>query len=783
MTKHKRIIVVGDYETHFYQGNDIVYNWCIKHSNKYGVLSSYRNLEKVHIYENKEKGCIYYKGIDVDDYIKLIQGFNRDTTIFYHNGGGFDFHYLKEGLRDFGLTKSMTHALCKKDKNNIKMKKYCNCGCKASKKKGKVIINPKIETLEKGLFSTRMSFLKKMYKKYQDRWKGTKREHTKDYLSLWNKLNPNEYRIQARENQSILILDVGIEDIKRHAGVEWKTRRVEHRDSRELFEGSIKSFGENLAKHYNDNKWIKYETPFNKPKGWKPYENIEQFKNDKREWDYVEQDVDILYEWIILMDKVFSMKYWKLTKGETAYTAWQKSFGEKIMKGYIKRGWAKKHKLKGGSLTYKFLNKKKKWSATYTKPAAYKYLIEKYIPVSWLNKPIKKGWNQTIHEYLFRNYYYGGLVHVNEKYRGRVVKNVYGIDINGSYSAQMTKYIKVPTGKPSKIYKKGYDFKFYRIRILKNLTNKKGLPWIPTLNISLCAYEYNKTLKAGQVIYLTDIDYEKFLEKYNVNPNDIEINIELYFKPRLIRTFFIHFINDWQKKKVRAKETNNIPLYFFAKFMLNCLYGKFGTKELRKSRIYFEGYESEHWPIEQTKRVNEHYLPFAIVITSLARMNLVDAVGDNYKDFIYCDTDSLYMRVLPKHLEYDDLKLGSWKIEHSNIEILVRRAKQYIIFKNGKYIPKYSGIDFDLEPIHPEFDDFIEGIETPNQKTSGRRKGKIFIVNEFVKQVHPIWHYDVMTEQEWGKPFSWYRKHFPKMTYADMKEQNRNRYYEWIMYN
>lgn len=204
------------------------------------------------------------------------------------------------------------------------------------------------------------------------------------------------------------------------------------------------------------------------------------------------------------------------------------------------------------------------------------------------------------------------------------------------------------------------------------------------------------------VLYLNCVDLDLFFEHYDV------YNLEYIagWKFRGAVGLFSKYIDKWTTIKIEAKKEGNWGLYNLAKFFLNCLYGKFGTNQKRRSKIP-----------QLTKRgvvkynntsVNYGdgvYLPVASFITSYAREKTIRAaqkITDDYNTgvsnirFVYGDTDSMHCEApgqkTPEGIEIDQYKLGAWKVESK--------------FKRAKYIRQKCYMEYsteDLESLTPEY--------------------------------------------------------------------------------
>ena len=222
----------------------------------------------------------------------------------------------------------------------------------------------------------------------------------------------------------------------------------------------------------------------------------------------------------------------------------------------------------------------------------------------------------------------------------------------------------------------------------------------------------------------------------------------------------------------KAKRENDGALKQIAKLMLNSTYGKFGSKIERVNKYLVKDNDWE----EYIKNATPYYLPLASTITDMARKALVLAVGDKGGDTVYCDTDSLVIKNF-KPSDYPNIKiedketsgkLGYWGWEQGTLKgvsipiknetILVRRAKQYIWYKQGSFEPIKAvfaslWLERDLWPkLTPKT--FITGIDekgveiTCPMKQKTRTPTGIYLDSNFSKVITPAWEYPPLREQK-----------------------------------
>lgn len=187
--------------------------------------------------------------------------------------------------------------------------------------------------------------------------------------------------------------------------------------------------------------------------------------------------------------------------------------------------------------------------------------------------------------------------------------------------------------------------------------------------------EYDTT----QILTMTQVDYYRFLEFYNVY--DFEILDGCWFYSAI--GLFDDYINKYKKIKQESKGA----MRTLAKLFLNNLYGKLATSD---NASYKVAYVKEDGVIG-FKTVESHdkntiYIPCGSAITSASRDFTIRTAQANYygtdKDgFIYADTDSIHCNVSSETLRNVPVHPSDfckWKLESFWDEAIFVRQKTYI---------------------------------------------------------------------------------------------------------
>ena len=335
----------------------------------------------------------------------------------------------------------------------------------------------------------------------------------------------------------------------------------------------------------------------------------------------------------------------------------------------------------------------------------------------------KTGSNKTnLYDYI-KNYYHGGLNIYSYKYNATVVHDLVHIDINSSYPSIM-RYKPIPTYLVDYSADKGIinidPNYYYFIEISKASFKELMLKNIKSKMLRIALIKYlDPVTNLSDSIYL-QTPHIRLIEKI------IKKRIETlpaisYLKYETHGFGGLPVIQTNYQAKTGAKKrgASNGEVQAF-KVPLNSIYG------VSALRAYFPLYEyDENFNLISIGDGNgfkntERNLVFSSSVTAYAFEKLltpltydVEGVDDN---FIYADTDSLFLRIsywnkIKKHVDQDPLKLGAWDLEHKHVlKFYSLNHKKYCLFSEDKQkievfsggIPKSS---FNLDHT---FEDFIK---------------------------------------------------------------------------
>lgn len=286
----------------------------------------------------------------------------------------------------------------------------------------------------------------------------------------------------------------------------------------------------------------------------------------------------------------------------------------------------------------------------------------------------------------WREAYRGGRSQVNPIYKGQILHKVHRYDINSMYPAVMMNE-KLPYGYPIEITKRDTtSFELYCVKIWFEL--KKG--HLPSLlkKAGLYAGEdsYYIDTDGIETIWISSVDYKLLEKHYDI----LYVEFIKMYGFACSNYMFSDYVTKWYNKKSQDSGAQKVV----DKLMLNCLYGKFGSKHKGCRKL---PYLNEEGVVKYTRTDEEelkhYYLPLAIAITSYAHKYIDDAIeATGYENFVYCDTDSVHTRGSLPHHFIDQEKLGKFKYEACEEQCKYVRQKTYITLEEGKIIITCAGM-------------------------------------------------------------------------------------------
>lgn len=373
--------------------------------------------------------------------------------------------------------------------------------------------------------------------------------------------------------------------------------------------------------------------------------------------------------------------------------------------------------------------------------------------------------DMNFYDYI-KSFYRGGLNMYNTKYINKLIDEpCFSIDINSSYPYVMY-HEKIPTwlyfyehySEPTLIPTFLHDDNYFSLyKIDKDVFNRDILTKIKSRVLRQMIVKY----------YNNDNDY------VNINTNTLRMIQDItgidcthirvnsfviyeceYFHARDI-IFQNYFIKTQGKLKNKINMTSpydyhitddiNEHPYSNEEVMLSkvVLNGLYGIPALRSHFNLFRLDENnEMYNIINGYKNTERNILFSTFVTSRSLYNLLvpfqylteNEIDDN---FIYCDTDSLYMKSVAKPLLnpslFDPISLGKWDIENEQIDkMFVLNHKKYAYVTNGKIKIASAGIPKNAFDTSVDFETFVreqffDGAIIENNKSIYNNQGTISI--------------------------------------------------------
>lgn len=197
------------------------------------------------------------------------------------------------------------------------------------------------------------------------------------------------------------------------------------------------------------------------------------------------------------------------------------------------------------------------------------------------------------------------------------------------------------------------------------------------------------------------------------NSNTKIIECDSLLVSRVIQSPFTEFVSDIYTK--RNASTNEFEKYYL-KLFLNNLYGKLvqrskeaymycaneldAMKHIRQKKIKHAELRKVHggyFLVYEQNKFFDHVIPaWGAEITARVRIKLHEAIKNNSKKILYCDTDSIFTNGKAKIKLSSDL--GGWKLEGKRIKE-IRALKDYVFYKeDGELAQKLKGVKKDAVP-------------------------------------------------------------------------------------
>lgn len=401
---------------------------------------------------------------------------------------------------------------------------------------------------------------------------------------------------------------------------------------------------------------------------------------------------------------------------------------------------------------------------------------------------------ENLFEY-FNHFYFGGLNCYNDNYVSTFIRNAFSMDLNSSYPYVMY-HFKIPTFPIESFFPEQETeipleldnpehFYFYEITRdtmnhllskVKSVVLRKMFKKYYTRLTEKNVYINTNTLRSLRDTGKIEISTLKVISSFAWECCDFGAKdkiAEFYFiktqgkfgkKGKTVDFANSTYTTNEHKQKILISGNptkvsivdNNFDkskgfsdeIVQISKVNLNGLYG------LPALGAYFNlGYRDELGNIKLERngfRNQERNVVFSAFVTSQAFYNLIEPLkyltAEEIDDaFIYCDTDSLYLKdyikpKIPKEI-FNPMNLGAWDIEHDDIEeiyVLNHKKYAYTCKSLDKVQIRAGGINKKAFDPTLDFRDFVEkqfhhGVTIPAVKSLRNVNNTITIINSDTK--------------------------------------------------
>ena len=400
--------------------------------------------------------------------------------------------------------------------------------------------------------------------------------------------------------------------------------------------------------------------------------------------------------------------------------------------------------------------------------------------------------NQNFYDYL-KPFYRGGLNFYNQYYIGKIIDTgVFSLDINSSYPYAMHNF-KIPTYlNRYKAFEKEteielntkneneytlyqmtkHSFDFYILQRIDSIILKQMfVKYYSTnefININTYTIKMIENVTGLKFNKLPVMSYVVFDCEYFGSREQIE---EFYFvKTQGSLNKKIDFKDPYHITVTEEENTNQYSREEIDNSKVN-LNGLYGIPALRPYfNLFRKNEEDEYYNIENGHKNAERNIVFSIFVTSVSLWNLLDPLKyltqeEIDENFLYCDTDSLYLKKEIQHKIKDEIfdpyHLGKWDLEHDHLtHFYILNHKKYCFMEDNEIMVKAGGVPNEAFNRELDFETFIktqfsDGVEIKNTKSIYNEQGTISI-------------YPSKTILEVGKG---YRIHANSILYNQIKKQ------------
>lgn len=332
-----------------------------------------------------------------------------------------------------------------------------------------------------------------------------------------------------------------------------------------------------------------------------------------------------------------------------------------------------------------------------------------------------------------RKSYRGGYCYVNEKYKGRLLKeDGFTADVNSLYPYVMwsaksgNRYPygkgKYHTGKPEEKYLTSDNYYFF-VRIKVSFELNDG--YVPTVQIKTSfLYKQNVYLKSSRPIRysteqeegdlreveltLTKEDYILFIQHYKI--------IHIEYMDYIVFTTADGIFDMYIEKYAEIKQNSTGATRSLAKLFQNNLYGQMAKGTNSSYKLVDSSTDGLHFTIIEDESKKPVNIAIGSAITAKARFYQINNIQKNLDRFCYSDTDSLHCVGKPEDFVgfIHNTEYGAYKIEGVWNKAIFLRQKTYIEqLENGDWNICCAGMTEKQKQMFKEqnkFTDFKDGL-------------------------------------------------------------------------
>jgi len=306
-----------------------------------------------------------------------------------------------------------------------------------------------------------------------------------------------------------------------------------------------------------------------------------------------------------------------------------------------------------------------------------------------------------------RKAYFGGIAQLKFGIEEKDIDEGLVFDVNSMYPWAMRNK-PLPIGSPWVTNEPETEMWIANVNIWLKL--KKGkIPCIPESKSYSFATQYMQNSNGIIELTITSVDYLTIKECYEILYFDFVEVYNFYQTTGLAESF----IDKYMQMKIEAKKEKDKPKEMIAKYMMNALSGKFGSRlETVEDYPVINEDNVLQWLHGDLEELESKYVPYVTFVTAWARNNLVTTINKCYDRFLYCDTDSIHITGydLPE-IDIDNFRLGAWKLEYKFLKARYLNPKRYIEqMENGEFMIKAAGVP-DKAKEYLNWDNFHNGFE------------------------------------------------------------------------